>query len=203
MTSARQNLVIGLAVSTMLCAVFDQNVASARGGGAGFGRGNFGRAGFDRDGFDRGFDHYGSDVGDIHGIDSDYPHPAAAEDHTYNWGDGQHGLATDNGLNRAAVDTPGEAVRMAPAQMAARGDMVRDAYRYPGVFDNGWWRDHPNAWGYGQWGNDWAWGATDWPMMAGFWECLSTLLLFLMTMAITSPIKMILFIMVLNQWNLA
>jgi hypothetical protein len=172
MTSERQSLIIGITISIMLSVICHQGSAIARGGGAGFGRGNFGRGGFDRGDFDRGFDRYGSDLGDMHGYarpDSLEHVPAAAENRTYNWGD--HGLSTDNGLNRAAsAMTPGEAGRRyTPAQLAEDGNMVRGAYGYPGVFDSGWYGAHPNAWRYAGWGNYGAWGATDWPVMAGWW----------------------------------
>ena len=172
MTFQRQKTIISLTISIMLVVGFDQSNAIARGGGAGFGRGNFGRGDFDRGDFDRGFDHYGSDLGDMHGYarpDSLEHRPAAAENRTYNWGD--HGLATDGGLARGVSPlAAGELRRVTPAQLAADGDAVRGAYGYPGTFDSGWWGDHPNAWGYAGWGNDWAWGASDWPVMAGWWS---------------------------------
>lgn len=180
MTLERQSLTIGLAISIMLTVVFDQNTVLARGGGGGFrGGGGFNRGDFNRGGFEGGFDRNDSDSRDMHGfLNSGYEHPESseqhsqspAEDRTYNWSSGQHGLSTDNGLNKtASAMTPGESARVTPAQLAERGDMVRNAYRYPGVFNSGWWRAHPNAWRYGAWGNDWAWGATGWPAIAGWW----------------------------------
>jgi hypothetical protein len=172
MTSKKRSLIVGLTLSITMIAIFNHDTGMARGGFRGGGAGSFDRGGFDRGGFsrsnfDRAFDHYGSDVGDIHGFDN--AHPAAAEDRTYNWGN--HGLSTDNGLAKTdAAMTPSYSGHVTPAQFANHADAVRDAYRYPGVFDSGWWGAHPNAWRYDTWRyNNWAWGTTSWPVIAGWW----------------------------------
>jgi hypothetical protein len=160
--------------------IISQSVVIGRGGGGhggGFGRGGFDRGDFSHGDFDRNFDHFGSDLNDMHGYarpDTLEHTPAAAEDRTYNWGN--HGLSTDNGLSRPnTAMTSSEQGRYTPAQMAVNADAVRHAYDYPGTFNSGWWAAHPNAWHYGAWGNDWAWGGTGWGTMAGFWGVPETI----------------------------
>ena len=55
--------------------------------------------------------------------------------------------------------------------MDRRGINVRNNYCYAGCFDHGFWGHHPEAdWAYAnRWHDNWAWGYTSWPMMAGFW----------------------------------
>ena len=56
-------------------------------------------------------------------------------------------------------------------EMESRANAVRAGYGYAGVYDRHFWAVHPEAaWAYaGRWGDDWAWGYTGWPMLAGFW----------------------------------
>lgn len=165
------------------------NPTWARGGGGGFG--GFRGAG----GFDRGFSDF-----DRGGIErAELPANGAAgrdnqdaftrtpvnedalragADHTYNYADA-NSLATDGGFGRISTvnvfgGTGNRTNYVSSATFAGRGDAVRAAYRDHGLFDNGWWASHPNAWRYADSRYDWCWGYTGWPVLGGWWGVSDT-----------------------------
>ncbi|PWT99848.1 MAG: hypothetical protein C5B53_04855 [Candidatus Melainabacteria bacterium] len=88
---------------------------------------------------------------------------------TYNWSGNDRALSTDGDFGRMASATSMSTRRVTPSELAARGEAVRNAYGYPGVFNRAWWAAHPGAWGWGGWGDYWAWGGCGWPTLASWW----------------------------------
>jgi len=132
-------------------------MALARFGGAGVGRGNFGRGDFDHG--DAWGDHAGGPFGNI---DRSY----YGDDHAYDPGAVQRPLATDGGLGRFAGYG---AHPVMGAHPAVNGDAVRHAYCDRHCFDRDWWAAHHYGYYYPWMNSGYCWGYTSWPMMAGFW----------------------------------
>ncbi len=142
---------------------FNAQLALARFGGAGVGRGNFGRGDFDRGDYSHA-DGWGDRAGDPFGnIDRSYYSDAA-----------QRPLATDGGMGKfmdshlaAPVHGAGYGA-YGHADWAAHGDAVRHCYDRR-CFDRDWWAAHHYYGYYYPWmGGAYCWGYTSWPMMAGF-----------------------------------
>ena len=55
--------------------------------------------------------------------------------------------------------------------LESRANAVRNNYAYTGLYNKNFWAAHPEAeWAYAsRWGDNWAWGYTGWPALAGFW----------------------------------
>jgi hypothetical protein len=125
-------------------------------------------SGFGRDNFDGGFAHPGSYADTAHPSESAL---RAGANQTYNWGNAHQSLASDSGFGALSAGGFGAGTRaISPAELASRGAAVRDDYGYANAFDRGWWGDHPDAWGDAAWGDGLAWGGTDWPALAGWWD---------------------------------
>lgn len=178
---------ISVAVALTACLVTLPEQGWARGGGGG--RGGGGR-GFDgrMDDFNRGFDHGFTDEGGrgdsaFRNDDAARPdafqntHPASESDLRAG-ADREYGnsFPTD-GFDRVSTAAAGRyspgaynnTSRISPADLGARADDVRNGYHNYNAFDRNWWNSHPNAWYYGRWNNDWAWGGVGWPELGGWW----------------------------------
>lgn len=140
-----------------------------------------------RDGDGRGF---GDDFGRIDDADSMQrniertPDDLARDDanldreanHLWNQpADSQRSLATDGGFGRVADDARNyvpEGNRTASysrADLANRGNLVRNNFNNYNAFNRGWWNNRQGLW-YGPWfGNDWGWGYGGWGGLSGFW----------------------------------
>jgi hypothetical protein len=185
--------VAAMLASAVLFAGSTNNMTCARGGFGGGYRGgyapefrgapgDYGRAGYGPRGADYGRGSEGLGYGrnpfdeGVHRPDAfnSTPRPSEASlqagaNRNYNWSGAHNGLSVDSGFGRLSSPVGNVTNRVSPAQLASRGEEVRGAYGYPGVFDRGWWADHPGAWGWGGWGNGWAWGGSAWPELAGWW----------------------------------
>ena len=74
------------------------------------------------------------------------------------------GTATAQGLGRGNFTT-----RMAPTDLIARADNVRQSFHHYDYFGRDWWSRHPGAWYNRYWDNYWPWGWTGWAALAGWW----------------------------------
>jgi hypothetical protein len=90
----------------------------------------------------------------------------AGETQNYNWDGARSRTAIDN-VNAGHVTGP-----ISTADMTYRGAAVRKGYGYGGLYNRNFWGAHPEAgWAYAHgWGDNWAWGYSDWPALAGFWS---------------------------------
>jgi hypothetical protein len=178
MITAIRIAIIALGVSTALLASSGSIKVSARGGGGFRGGGADFRGGMDDASRSRG--DFGDprnlyDQGMSHMEPSNAPHtpePALRADanRTYNWGNNGRTLSTDGDFGRTAMAASASGTnRVTTGQLATRGEEVRRAYGYPGVFDRAWWARYPGAWGWGGWGDGWAWGGYGWPELASWW----------------------------------
>ncbi|HEY9713763.1 MAG TPA: hypothetical protein V6C72_09850 [Chroococcales cyanobacterium] len=105
----------------------------------------------------------------------------AGADQTYgNYG--QRALATDGGLGSVASTYGGAyggayragalghyTTPLNGTTLNTYGNALRDGYHNYGLYDRDWWGAHPYGWRYPYWPNDWAYGYTGWPALAGFW----------------------------------
>jgi hypothetical protein len=128
------------------------------------GRGDFGDP---HDLYDQGFSHPSTFSNTPHASEATLQ---AGANRTYNWSNDQRTLSTDGAFGRTAMaGTPSGTNRVTAGELESRGEAVRSAYGYPGVFNHSWWAAHPDAWGWRGWGDDWAWGGYGWPEYAGWW----------------------------------
>lgn len=149
-----------------------RDYGGVRGGyGDGYGGRDYGgvRGGYGdgfRDGYGGGADMFG-DRGDSVLDHTSESALRSGADQVWNTG-AQRGLPTDGGFGRSLADT-GVARGLSASAMTDRGVGVRNAFRDDGLFRRDWWGRYPYAWG-GDWGDDWAYGYSDWNDLASFWD---------------------------------
>jgi hypothetical protein len=89
--------------------------------------------------------------------------------------DNQRSLATDGGFGRVAddarnyVQAGNRTNAISNADLANRGNQVRNAFNNYNAFGRNWWNNRDGLW-YGPWLADgWGWGDTGWDGLSGFW----------------------------------